>query len=174
MVRSWRPLWPARLTAKSGVPTGSSLMFVFKSFRHVDVLSAGDDEVQRCEVGVRSRRQGFRRRLAYSYSRVGYRMSVCSSGAASVFWSGVDFKSATKLPRGFPTGALSPTSYIEQMMFVLVCSFFSGLMMTRSDLRGRSDLLPDRPQECGHLARDRGDCHSLAFSGHDELAIARA
>src|SRR5580658_1490851 len=91
-------------------------MFVFKSFRHDYVLSVYLDEIRRCEAGVRSRRQGFRRRLAYSYARVGYRISVGSSGSASVFRSGMDFKSATKRTRGFPTGALSPTSYIERIV----------------------------------------------------------
>lgn len=81
--------------------------------------------------------RAFRRRLAYSYARVGYRISVGSSGAASVFRSGMDFKSATKQTRGFPTGALSPTSYIERIVSD------PGFLLGSGDLTMRA-VTPDR------------------------------
>jgi hypothetical protein len=75
------------------------------------------------EAYVQSWRQGFRRRLTYSYARVGYRISVGSSGAASVFRSGIGIKPATKPYRGFSTGALSPNLHIKQMMKMFDFSF---------------------------------------------------
>jgi len=59
-------------------------MFVCKSLRHDQVLSVGYDEVKGVELMYKVGDRASRRRLAYSYPRVGYRISVCSSGAASV------------------------------------------------------------------------------------------
>ena len=74
---------------------------------------------------MQSWRQGFRRRLTYSYARVGYRISVGSSGAASVFRSGVGLQPATKRTRGFSTGALPPSLHISARLklevLLLVC-----------------------------------------------------
>src|SRR3546814_19636508 len=47
-------------------------------------------------TAVQSWRQGFRRRLTYHYAWVDYRISVGSSGAASVIWSGLGFSSAKR------------------------------------------------------------------------------
>ena len=59
-------------------------MFVCKLFSHDSFLSGFDDESTCAKVVHKAGGRAFRRRLAYSYARVGYRISVCSSGTASI------------------------------------------------------------------------------------------
>ena len=61
-----------------------SLMFVCKLFSRDSFLSGLEDESTCVKLLNKAGDRAFRRRLAYSYARVGYRISVCSSGAASV------------------------------------------------------------------------------------------
>ena len=74
----------AVLKAKPGTSSTVCSYVRLQAFSHNSFLSGFDDESICVELLNKAGDRAFRRRLAYSYARVGYRISVFSSGAASV------------------------------------------------------------------------------------------
>ena len=123
-------------------------MFFCKLFSHDFSFPALMTKAHGVKLLNKGGDRAFRRRLAYSYTRVGYRISVCSSGGYLCLGSGVDSVrhiAATRIPHRGPASI-----FVQQQMFCFLTGWsrfaptisFRFLLRERPPVQSPKETLP--------------------------------